>query len=73
MIPKREFICLECGAPRTRFWEIRTGEHQYAPCECGAIGLERANDNYLAPIERKKKSNVEPYERSRYRGGKLHT
>jgi hypothetical protein len=73
MIPVRQFVCLGCGGPRRISHEIAPGHYMYAPCdECGEIGLVRKDDNYLPPIKRPKKANREPYERSRYRGGKLH-
>ncbi len=62
--------CLTCHQSRAIDHQTTTpGNIHYAPCACGEIGTYRPDDAYREI--HKKKTNVAPYERSPYRGGKL--
>lgn len=65
-----EIVCLKCGGPREIEKQPEPGVTIYRRCgACGEIGIRRVNDSYRH--FNVKKPVREPYERSRYRGGKL--
>lgn len=63
-------ICIHCEAPAEIDPEkSRQGEIHHKPCgACGGIGIRRQGDLYQQM--QRKKTNVLPYDRSPYRGGK---
>jgi hypothetical protein len=75
MAPFELIVCYHCGTPKEVDHEksvpgiVAYAEIHYKPCTCGQTGIRRQNDLYQE-IHRKK-TNVAPYERSPYRGGKL--